>query len=220
MRGKQTTGKRRGVVRGRLFRNPLRPSDRLVYVRDFLDWVYAKGKSPPELQHAALAWWVGLTPEQFRQWGPRDWPDLIKPLPGWDWVPIQDEARRRVERLFLPRQEPLHLEPVTAPRVLGIFKDKDGESYWYYDTQTLLPHTGEEWVSRAIDRTLYDLRDMNLKVIGHCAECGRVFVRLRPTVSRYCSPGCRHLAWLKAHGFKPPEKTKAKRGSKEPVKTA
>lgn len=206
---------RRGVRRGRLFRSSLAPRDRLVYLRDFLDWVYAKRKSPGQLQQEALAWWIGIHPEQARQEKPREWTNILRATGRWRWVAVQSAIREKIERIFLPSADRKEAERVTAERQLGVFAAPDGERYFQYQTAELSVETPEDWVSAAIDRTLLDLQDLSVKVIERCHECGRLFCRLRPSVGRYCSPGCRHLAYLKMHGFRPLGETTARTHAKK-----
>jgi hypothetical protein len=191
-----------------------------VYVRDFLDWAYAKGKSAAQLQEEALAWWVGLEAEQARQGKPEEWSNILRHTARWDWPTIQRTIRERIERIFLPGKKQRQAELVSAERQLGIFTAPDGERYWNYRTVEFLPKGSAKWVSRVIDRVLFDLQDLSVKVVNRCEECARLFVRLRPSVGRYCSPGCRHLAYLKAHGFRPPgETTGTVRGKKSSERT-
>jgi hypothetical protein len=182
----------------------------LVYVRNFLDWAYAKGKSPGQLQEQALAWSVGLQPKQARQGKPDEWSHILRVTARWDWPAIQRTIREKIKRIFLPSKTRKQAERVTSERRLGIFTAPDAEQYWYYHTGELAFDKPEKWVSGAIDRTLEDLQDLSVKVVHLCEECGRLFVRLRPSVGRYCSPNCRHLAYLKAHGFTPAGETTGK----------
>jgi hypothetical protein len=165
--------------------------------------VYAKGKSTEQLQEEALAWWVGLEPEQARQGKPKEWSNILRHTSLWNWPAVQGTIREKIERIFRPGKQQKEAERVTAERQLGWVTGADGERYWNYHTAEVTFETSEKWASAAVDRTLLDLQDLSVKVVGLCEECGRLFVRLRPTRSRYCSGSCRGRAYLEAHGFKP-----------------
>src|SRR5215831_15062643 len=92
--------RRRGIRRGRLFRGSLAPRDRLVYVGDLLDWAYAKGKSLGQLQEEALAWWIGLKPEQIRRAKPEEWSNILQLTARWKWRAIQTTIRETIERIY------------------------------------------------------------------------------------------------------------------------
>jgi hypothetical protein len=167
------------------------------------DWAYAKAKSPEQLHEQALAWWMGIDPEQAHREKPQQWSNILQLTQHWKWPAIQAKIREKIERIFLPSEYRKQAERVTADRQLGVFTNPDGEQFWYYYTVELLPKRSDKWVSAAIDRVLLDLQDLSVKVVHRCEQCGRLFVRLRPTRSRYCSGSCRGLAYLETHGFKP-----------------
>ncbi len=202
--------KRRGIMRGRLFRGPLAPRDRLRYVRDFLDWVYAKNRTAKYLQDEFWAWYCGVYPEQASREVPREWSQLLDDTKGWDWPGMQAKAREKIEQIFLPGPKPSYPVWISAERAPAIFTASDGKKYFAYETALGKDAKPDEYITAAIDGMLNNLSDLSVDVMGVCAECGRLFVRLRPTSSLYCSPACRHLAFLKKHGFKPPTKASGK----------
>lgn len=191
------------TVRGRLYRTPLATRHRLEYVRVLLDWAYGTGRSKQDLRGAFWTWYCGVYQKQAMRKVPGPWKRLMQRTVGWDWATFQGKVRETIEAVLRPKGKPLRLRPVAVARGLGIWEADDGKRYFHYSTQPPPGCDPDVYVEAAIDLMLSDLHGLSTEVMDVCQECGRLFVRLRPTRTRYCSASCRGRAFMAKHGYRP-----------------
>lgn len=192
------------TVRGRIFKTPLALRYRLEYVRDLLDWAYAFNRSGKEIQRTFWEWYNGVYANQVMQAEPHAWKTLMRDTADWDWPAMKRRVRETIEGVLRPKGKVQRLRPIEAPRGLGIWEAEDGKRYFHYSTIPNLALAQDSYADAAVDMMLTDLHGISTEVMHECEVCGRLFVGLRPTRSRYCSGVCRNRAFLKAHGFTPP----------------
>ncbi len=209
-----------GTVRGRIFRTPLAARHRLKYIREFLNWLYASGLSDKELRVGFWSWFIGVSNEQARREVWTGWDAILRKTRGWPWPIMQEDMRKKIEEFFggLDKTKGLTLK---FPRSLGKWRGpRDGRIYFHYGPVLPVPLRAEHVEVLGLDQFLSNLDNLSLEALSVCQQCGRFFVTLRPTRSRYCSGSCRGRAYLLAHGFKPPKKRKQKEGASEHAQRA
>jgi hypothetical protein len=212
--------KRAGTIRGRLFKTPLAAHHRFEYVRELLNWAYAKNRTAEELEEGFICWFGGVYPEQLARLRKRTRSLATAKAADRVWHEIQAHVRQGIETVIQGRERKGPLLGVAVGRALTKWKAPDGKTYYHYGADTHLETDPHRLVAQTLEVFFSDLSGVNTEAMKECGECGRYFICKRPTRGRYCSVACRNLGYLKSHGFKPRKKGKSKGGNHEPTETA
>jgi hypothetical protein len=201
--------KARSLVRGRIFRTPLAAHDRLEYVRDLLDFAYAQDRSPERLQEMFHEWYFGVYSKKAMKRMPEGWRHIKRLGTAVDWPDFQQKLRNKIEAV-LDRSSTRDAKQLLDIRWrLTDWNAPDGRVYFYPVVLIRDSRDIRSLVEVAVAMMVNDLTGLSVEAIRQCEECGRLFLRLRPTRARYCSSSCRARAFMARHGYHPRRERKA-----------
>lgn len=194
----------------KLFDLDLSARDRLRYVHDFLDLIYAEGLSGKRLQEQHWTWYLGVTLKQVLTSKPRAWKRIISRTADWPWPDLQQRQRQTVEAILATATRSRKPLSVCVPRVLTTYKGADGRKYFNYAPQLDIPLHYDNFAACELDAFLEDLQKLYLRTVRRCKECGHFFIRLRAGKSLYCSDTCRWRGFMAKKGYRPRFRRSAK----------
>jgi len=173
----------------------IRPDrERLRWLREFFDWLYAEQRSAGEL---ALRFWSLWSSLHGRELSPRKravWQRLISNAPTSAFLAMQCHLREWVAglpRLFA-QGETIRLK--VGDRFFGAMPDIDGRWYFGFAEDLVPPRDIGDLMDRADTDLMQQLGGLSVEVLGQCGRCGRVFLRLRARRRLYCSARCKYEA--------------------------
>jgi hypothetical protein len=181
-----------------LFQTPLPQRDRLIYLREFLAWLYDGREAGPRICLDFWAWWTGAPDKaspDYKEWRIEE---LVRDSSDWKWAELRRDLRNSFEKIYdsLKRDPPLFLS--AAPFAFRSWRGRDGREY--FSVNMALPEklTAEAIGAFALEEVLRHLEGLAVEAIGRCAraDCRRLFLRLRAKRRLYCSTRCRHRAVL------------------------
>jgi hypothetical protein len=178
------------VQRGQLFRTPISQHARVAYLRDMLDWAYARDRSDEWLEGTFWDCFLRAVHDEMQVTLRRKKSGLRRFTAGWPWQSMQEWFRDGFERAIENRQPPPAIAAGKVARRMKIWTGPDGRRYWHYVTLADLPIVAEDTVAAALDEALCDLRGLAVEALGRCEQCNRYFVRVRAERKRFCSPRC------------------------------
>ncbi len=186
------------MPRSALYASPLRERERLEVIREFLDWLYAK-PAPVERQARAFwTWYFWLTPEQIAGPSRQSFDSLLKESRTWPWESLRRQWIAQLNGVLngarLPSAPPLG---GFAYR-LRVWKDGDGGEYFHLAPVPPRQPSGKSFLYVVLADVLGYLNGLAVGVVGNCAECGRLFLRLRARRRLYCSQSCKQKAWARS----------------------
>ncbi len=173
----------------------IRPDrERLRWLREFFDWLYAEQSSAGEL---ALRFWALWSRLHGRELSPRKravWQRLISDAPTSAFQQMQRHLREWVAGLppLFEQKETIRLKG--EDRFFGAMPDTDGRWYFGFAQDLLPPRDIGDLMARASADLMQQLQGLSVEVIGQCRRCGRVFLRLRARRRLYCSARCKYEA--------------------------
>ena len=186
------------MSRSALFQTPLSERARIVYLRDFLTWLYDDRSSEEELAEQLWRWFGGFPRGPLRGKVRAEIDKHLSATRDWPWRTFQAELRAALEGLYdgIRNTEVRASQPIRF--TLKTWPSKGKRQH--FSLQPVLPRRRDQrdWAPVFLFDFLSDLNNLTLGAMERCARptCRHLFIRLRAKRRLYCSKRCRNLAVL------------------------
>jgi len=186
------------MQRGQLFRTPQAQQARLRHTRDFLDLIYASGRSAVWLQGAFWDWLLKVIPQSQIEFLRKARSQNVQLFPDWDWSDIQNRLKGGFEDELSTVDQMYTKAPERPGQRLNTWTGPDAKRYLHYGPAEWDSLDEGGVVGLALGQVFTDLHGLAVEVLGRCEVCRRYFIRLRGTRKKYCSSRCTWRAFTKA----------------------
>jgi len=180
------------MARGELFSTALQQRERVRVVQEFLDWLYAVDRSPEQQVRSFWTWHAWLTPEQAAGPAREQFDRIIGATRAWRWEKLRHNWIARLNGMMnrLRLQHPGSVQGVG--RSLVARAGRDGREYLAVVPVMPQPLTEENFEDLVLDEVMQYLDGLAVAAVGNCAQCGRLFFRLRAKRRLFCSTRCKY----------------------------